>query len=248
MLLDPDARARYDAALATGRPPPAPLPPASGSAATGLPGAARPSRPQRPPAEVPPLARTPTPPPRHGQPPRSPRRSATPGPPADAPPAATSPRRQHPAAAASRRGAEPAGPPPRLRPRRGASRRSPAPRAPAQDPCRRLTSPRASWTGSAAPASARAAGLAVAQVSERTKVSRYHIENIEAERFRPLPVAVYLRGIVMCLARELRLDGQKVARPTWSGGRRPRVGAQAGSAADPAEPGAASLTRPWDQG
>jgi hypothetical protein len=27
-----------------------------------------------------------------------------------------------------------------------------------------------------------------------------------------LPVAAYLRGIVMCIARELRLDGQKVAR------------------------------------
>jgi hypothetical protein len=35
---------------------------------------------------------------------------------------------------------------------------------------------------------------------------------VEAERFEQLPVAVYLRGIVMCLARELRLDGQKVAR------------------------------------
>jgi cytoskeletal protein RodZ len=49
-------------------------------------------------------------------------------------------------------------------------------------------------------------------MAERTKLSRAHIEMVEAERFAELPVAVYLRGIVMCLARELRLDGQKVAR------------------------------------
>ena len=42
--------------------------------------------------------------------------------------------------------------------------------------------------------------------------SRYHIENIEADRFPALPAAVYLRGIIMSLSRELRLDGQKVAR------------------------------------
>jgi cytoskeletal protein RodZ len=49
-------------------------------------------------------------------------------------------------------------------------------------------------------------------MAERTKLSRAHIEMVEAGRFAELPVAVYLRGIVMCLARELRLDGQKVAR------------------------------------
>ncbi len=49
-------------------------------------------------------------------------------------------------------------------------------------------------------------------MSERTKLSRLHIEAVEEERFAELPVAVYLRGIVMCIARELRLDGQKVAR------------------------------------
>jgi cytoskeletal protein RodZ len=49
-------------------------------------------------------------------------------------------------------------------------------------------------------------------MSERTKLSRQHIEAVEAERFAELPVAVYLRGIVMCIARELRLDGQKVSR------------------------------------
>jgi cytoskeletal protein RodZ len=49
-------------------------------------------------------------------------------------------------------------------------------------------------------------------MSERTKVTRHHVENIEAERFSALPAPVYLRGILLTMARELRLDGQKVAR------------------------------------
>ncbi len=57
-----------------------------------------------------------------------------------------------------------------------------------------------------------ARGLSVPQIAERTKVTRYHVENIEAERYAALPAAVYLRGILLSLARELRLDGQKVAR------------------------------------
>jgi cytoskeletal protein RodZ len=52
----------------------------------------------------------------------------------------------------------------------------------------------------------------VAQLAERTKITRHHIENVEQDRFRMLPAPVYLRGIVMSIARELRLDGQKVAR------------------------------------
>jgi curved DNA-binding protein CbpA len=70
----------------------------------------------------------------------------------------------------------------------------------------------ASWTGALLREAREARGLTVTQMAERTKVSRLHIECVEEERFEQLPVAVYLRGIVMCLARELRLDGQKVAR------------------------------------
>jgi hypothetical protein len=55
-------------------------------------------------------------------------------------------------------------------------------------------------------------GLSVPQICERTKISRHHLENIEAERREKLPAPVYLRGILMALAKELRLDGQKVAR------------------------------------
>jgi cytoskeletal protein RodZ len=55
-------------------------------------------------------------------------------------------------------------------------------------------------------------GLTVQQVAERTRITRHHLENIEQDRFPALPAPVYLRGIIMSLARELRLDGQKVAR------------------------------------
>ena len=57
-----------------------------------------------------------------------------------------------------------------------------------------------------------ARGISVPQIAERTKVTRHHVENIEAERYAALPAPVYLRGILLSLARELRLDGQKVAR------------------------------------
>jgi hypothetical protein len=68
------------------------------------------------------------------------------------------------------------------------------------------------WTGEALRRVREARGLTVPQIAERTKVTRHHVENIEAERFGALPAPVYLRGILLSLARELRLDGQKVAR------------------------------------
>ncbi len=91
----------------------------------------------------------------------------------------------------------------------------PVPAAPPTDvePSRPFLPPEGSpWTGELIRQAREARGLTVAQMSERTKLSRLHIEAVEAERFAELPVAVYLRGIVMCIARELRLDGQKVSR------------------------------------
>jgi hypothetical protein len=70
----------------------------------------------------------------------------------------------------------------------------------------------AAWSGEVLRKVREARGLSVQQVSERTRVTRHHIENIEADRFGLLPAPVYLRGILAALARELRLDGQKVAR------------------------------------
>lgn len=68
------------------------------------------------------------------------------------------------------------------------------------------------WTGEALRQVREARGITVQQIADRTKVTRHHIENIEGERFGALPAPVYLRGILLSLARELRLDGQKVAR------------------------------------
>ena len=68
------------------------------------------------------------------------------------------------------------------------------------------------WTGEILRQARESRGLTIHQVAERTRITRHHIENIEAERFEQLPVSVYLRGILVSLARELRLDGQKLAR------------------------------------
>jgi len=68
------------------------------------------------------------------------------------------------------------------------------------------------WTGEILRQARESRGLTIHQVAERTRITRHHIENIEAERFEQLPVSVYLRGILVSLARELQLDGQKLAR------------------------------------
>ena len=70
----------------------------------------------------------------------------------------------------------------------------------------------AAWSGEMLRRVREARGLTLQQVAERTRISRHQIENIEQDRFKALPATVYLRGIIMSLARELRLDGQKVAR------------------------------------
>jgi hypothetical protein len=70
----------------------------------------------------------------------------------------------------------------------------------------------AAWSGEALRRVREARGITIPQIAERTKVTRHHVENIEAERYAALPAPVYLRGILLSLARELRLDGQKVAR------------------------------------
>ena len=90
---------------------------------------------------------------------------------------------------------------------------APSPPPPAVEAPKPFVAPEgAAWSGELIRKAREARGLTVAQLSDRTKLSRAHIELVEGERFDLLPVAVYLRGIVMCIARELRLDGQKVAR------------------------------------
>jgi hypothetical protein len=57
-----------------------------------------------------------------------------------------------------------------------------------------------------------ARGLSLAQLSERTRIGLKHLENVEGDRYDALPAGVYLRGILMNLARELGLDGLRVSK------------------------------------
>jgi hypothetical protein len=68
------------------------------------------------------------------------------------------------------------------------------------------------WTGAALRRAREARGLTLSQVADRTKVTRHHIENIEGDRFELLPSYVYLRGILLSLAKELQLDALRVCR------------------------------------
>jgi cytoskeletal protein RodZ len=68
------------------------------------------------------------------------------------------------------------------------------------------------YTGDVLRRAREARGLTLQALSDRTKITRHHIENLEADRYDKLPAPVYLRGILLAIAKELRLDGQRVAR------------------------------------
>ena len=68
------------------------------------------------------------------------------------------------------------------------------------------------WDGAALRSAREAAGISLAQLAERTKVTRHHLENIEAARVERLPARAYLRGFLVAIAKELRLDPQQVTR------------------------------------
>ncbi len=57
-----------------------------------------------------------------------------------------------------------------------------------------------------------ARGLTLQQVAERTRIGRLHLERVEADRYADLPPSVYLRGILISLARELKLDATRVSK------------------------------------
>ena len=57
-----------------------------------------------------------------------------------------------------------------------------------------------------------ARGQSLQQVADRTRITRSHLENVEADRYAALPPPVYLRGILMNLARELGLDPLRVSK------------------------------------
>jgi hypothetical protein len=202
ILLDPDARARYDAGLAAAAEATetAVRIAATGSGAV----AAGPQRPWVAPAL------TPRPPPPAIEPPRTPE----PEPAKAVEPFAEKAQPEVAAPPTSEPAPEPQ--PPAAPPVAAPATPSAAPillQKEVAEPAREFPVPDgAVWSGEALRRVRESRGLSVREVCERTKVSRYHLENIEGERFTLLPAPVYLRGILQAVARELRLDGQKVAR------------------------------------
>jgi flagellar biosynthesis protein FlhG len=55
-------------------------------------------------------------------------------------------------------------------------------------------------------------GIAIEEISSRTKISRSHLAAIEDESYDALPAIVYVRGFVSELAKYLRLDPAQVQR------------------------------------
>ena len=68
------------------------------------------------------------------------------------------------------------------------------------------------WNGAALQHVRELRGVTLGQLADRTKVTRHHLENIEADRYDRLPSYIYLRGILLSLAKELRLDALRVCR------------------------------------
>jgi hypothetical protein len=194
-LLDPDRRASYDASLSPGaREVRAAANGANGPLTTPpfspIPPVIPAVAPELMPPPRPPEARAPERPGEEGEGAEQPARPATTPPPIAARPSPGPIRLER----------EVAAPPPQ-------------PPAPAPAPAVEIPVPEGSaWTGEALRRVREARGISIPQIAERTKVTRHHVENIEAERYSALPAPVYLRGILLALARELRLDGQKVAR------------------------------------
>lgn len=207
VLLDPVARAGYDARLASGTPIPRPgrtsdsrptvtatVPPGfqlSPETPPPAPPAAAPAAAVALPPEAPvPPAAPPAPAARAAEEVAAPAAPATPVVVPAAPPVPATP----PFAAVAAAAPEPPPPPP------------------ARTPDKAIFPEGTRWTGEMLRRAREGRGLTVVALAERTKITRHHIDNVEQDRFDKLPAPVYLRGIVLSLARELRLDGQKVAR------------------------------------
>jgi cytoskeletal protein RodZ len=72
--------------------------------------------------------------------------------------------------------------------------------------------PEAPVTGDALKRVREARGLTLKELEARTKIGHWHLDNIEREKFAALPAQVYLRGFLMSLARELKLDPVRVSK------------------------------------
>lgn len=54
--------------------------------------------------------------------------------------------------------------------------------------------------------------ISLDQLSEFSKISKRHIENIEKENFGELPAVPYLRGFVVQIAKALKIDAERAAK------------------------------------
>lgn len=72
--------------------------------------------------------------------------------------------------------------------------------------------PDAPVTGEALRRVREARGFSLKDLAARTKIGHWHLDNIEKEKYQELPALVYLRGFLMSLARELKLDPIRVSR------------------------------------
>jgi len=75
------------------------------------------------------------------------------------------------------------------------------------------------WDGAALRSAREKSGLSVEEVSARTKINIAILKALEEERFEDTPKArVYVRGFVRCMAEEIGVDPEAVARgyvPRW---------------------------------
>lgn len=75
------------------------------------------------------------------------------------------------------------------------------------------------WDGPALRAAREQAGMSLEEMSNRTKINIAILRALEEERFEDTPKArVYVRGFVRCMAEEIGLDRDQVARsyvPRW---------------------------------
>jgi hypothetical protein len=90
-----------------------------------------------------------------------------------------------------------------------------APSPSSEKPVRKTESelaPEGPVTGDALRRVREAHGLSLKELEGRTKIGHWHLDNIEREKFSALPAQVYLRGFLMSLARELKLDPVRVSK------------------------------------
>lgn len=76
-----------------------------------------------------------------------------------------------------------------------------------------------SWDGQTLRAAREKSGLSVQEISSRTKINIAILKALEEERFEEAPKArVYVRGFVRCMAEEIGIDPEAVAKsyvPRW---------------------------------